>query len=501
MPSPVRRLLPALAFILLFLTACEVGAEISIDVEEDGSGTVETRVTLDSQAIGVIGEEALEDQLAIADLEATGWLIDGPFPDDDGVTVITGTKAFSTADQMQAVLDELMGANGPLRNFELTTERAFGETTYQLDGVIDFSGGIGLLGDADLLTSLDGNVLGRPVSEIEAEYGDPIEEIFPILVRIDVPGAEVREYVPTVVDTEPIDVDIMAVQENLIAKLWKWVGWAALILFAVSLVITTIGYIAERRIRARQPKFGSPESMRTRVPVGATAASGAATGRGPASPQSAVRQGSTGGPKRKLRLVVLDSMGVLFNTGDDPGELLIPFVHEHGGGASDNEIEEAHRLLTLGRMNTGEFWEEVGVDGEPLKLNEDYLRYIKLASGTTDFLKEMRRRDLAVAVVSNDASDWSQMLRDRHGLSVIEPWIVSAEVGVRKPDPGIYEALRRTTGVPYENCLMIDGRLSNLDAAKTLGMSTAWFTSQRPSPDQRPPHPVVMNFSEFFRRR
>ena len=194
-------------------------------------------------------------------------------------------------------------------------------------------------------------------------------------------------------------------------------------------------------------------------------------------------------------------MGVLFGTTDDAADLLVPFVRDQGSEATDSEIEEVHRQATLGRLSAAEAWRAVGLEGDAASYDAQYLSYVRLRNGAKEFLKEMQRRQMPVACVTNDVMEWSQKLRKMHGLEAVQPWIVSGEVGVRKPDPGIYEALRRTTGVPYESCLMIDGRVTSLDAARTLGMSTAWFTTGRPPADQRPNHPIVTSFSDFFRRR
>ena len=69
------------------------------------------------------------------------------------------------------------------------------------------------------------------------------------------------------------------------------------------------------------------------------------------------------------------------------------------------------------------------------------------------------------------------------------------------PAPGIYEALRRTTAVPYENALLVDVRAGHLDAAHALGMSTALLADSRPQDGEAPGHAVVTSFSDFFRRR
>ena len=51
-------------------------------------------------------------------------------------------------------------------------------------------------------------------------------------------------------------------------------------------------------------------------------------------------------------------------------------------------------------------------------------------------------------MVTNDFAEWSRALRDLYGLQGMKPWIVSAESGVRKPDPAAFEVFRKAAEVP-----------------------------------------------------
>jgi len=61
----------------------------------------------------------------------------------------------------------------------------------------------------------------------------------------------------------------------------------------------------------------------------------------------------------------------------------------------------------------------------------------------------MDQRGIAVACLTNDVSEWSALLRRRFELETrIRPWIVSGDVGARKPDPQIFAVLQRALDVP-----------------------------------------------------
>ena len=77
---------------------------------------------------------------------------------------------------------------------------------------------------------------------------------------------------------------------------------------------------------------------------------------------------------------------------------------------------------------------------------------------------------------------------------------MSAETGVRKPDPAAFEILNRASGCGYESCLVLDQAPNLLDTASALGMKTVQFTPQHDSNNDSSGHPKVKRFTEFFRR-
>ena len=206
-------------------------------------------------------------------------------------------------------------------------------------------------------------------------------------------------------------------------------------------------------------------------------------------------------PSRVLRLVVIGGWGVLFQPGDPAGELLIPFVRQSGSTASPVEIREAYRLATLGRLTPGQLWEACGLAGEPTWTHGPYTGRMTVSTGAADFVRSLLRRGVAVACITNDVSEWSWRLRAWTGFEAVTPWVISSDIGIRKPDPGVFEMLRRVSEVPFANCLVIDSDRRTLDAARSLGMSTALFgtqaTGQAPA---RATHPAVRDFAALLHR-
>lgn len=479
-----RRLLALLVAVMAVLTACDVRLEVGIDVEEDGSGVVSAGVGIDREAQTRFGN--LADVLVTDDLVAAGWEVSPPQTLDDGREWVTAQKAFANPDQLQVVLDELFGAGTVFTDVELIREGDGSTREYAVTGTVDLSEGLDLFGDPELDALLEIPPLGIDLAELEAQLGAPVADFVTAEVVVTLPTDEEQRFeVPL---GEQLQLDARGVEENRVAQLIGWVRWALLALFLLSLVLAAINVWLDRRFDRQRPER-RPARVRERV-RGADAAGGAA-----------VAAGASSGPRPQMQMIVLDSHDVLFRWPADPTEFVVPFAQGKGATVPADEIVELHRQATLGRMRSPAFWQACGVTGDPEQLDAELLASVRLQPGAKEFLREMHRRGVPVAVVTNDLADWSHRLRDLHGLGGVAPWIVSSEVGVRKPDPAAFEALRRVTGVPYFSMVVVDAKIPSLDSARTLGAMTAWFTRRPPVEGADPGHAVITKFADFFRRR
>jgi epoxide hydrolase-like predicted phosphatase len=55
--------------------------------------------------------------------------------------------------------------------------------------------------------------------------------------------------------------------------------------------------------------------------------------------------------------------------------------------------------------------------------------------------------------------------------------VISGEVGLRKPDPAIYELGAESIGLQPSECVFVDDLPGNLKPARDLGMATVHHTS------------------------
>lgn len=196
-----------------------------------------------------------------------------------------------------------------------------------------------------------------------------------------------------------------------------------------------------------------------------------------------------------LKVLVLDAMGVIYSVGDDVRGLLCPFIEEKGVTKDIAEIEGLYDLASLGKMSASEFWGELDLDPA---LEDEYLQRYTLTDGLIDFLKAIKAEGFQVWCLSNDLSEWSRKLRTRFGLAnYFRGFVISGDVGVRKPDRAIFEYLVRQLDVKPYDAVFVDDQPKNLDTAAELGFQTVLFApAGHDLPDEK--HQVVANFNELL---
>ena len=473
---------------VLALSACRVQSTVSVEVANNGSGTVGVEVFLDEKATAAVGN--LERQLRYEDLIDAGWLVDRPVLTDEGGTQVTAAKPFQVPDQLGTVLDEVLGP-GVFDDFELVRERSFGTTAWTISGLVDLSRGLDLFSDPALAEVFSGLPLGRTTEEL-AELVDcelpcdpaqafTLDFVVTLLDAPDSPAGSARSSVQ-LGDRTATPFELSWTIRHRTPRLWRV---ASLLLAGMVIVALTV-----QGVRALLRRRTTPATV---PPVRA---------RRQASEIIEQPSQSSGDPvDRSVQLVVVGGTGVVWQGGTGPEGLLVPFVRARGGIVDSEEIADRYRSASLGQVSTAEFWLSIGVPGDPDALDGDYLARVRLRSDARLFLEQMATRGLPVACMTNAVLSWTQHLRQGLGLEeLIAHWVVSGEVGARKPSNAMFEAVRRMTGVSYHNMLLIDSDSSTLEAGRGVGMSTVLMRGRTLVPGGFA-HPVIDGFADLFRAR
>ncbi len=196
-----------------------------------------------------------------------------------------------------------------------------------------------------------------------------------------------------------------------------------------------------------------------------------------------------------MRILVLDAMGVIYSVENDDRDLLCPFVEEKGGTKDTSKIEMLYHAASLGNMSSAELWEAVGLDPG---LEDEYLQRYKLTDGLTDFLEAVNSQGYEVWCLSNDVSEWSKKLRARFGSDrYIRGFVISGDVGVRKPEQAIFDHLIGQLTVSPRDAVFVDDQRRNLDVAAALGFNTILFVpSGQDLTDKK--HIVATSFADVL---
>jgi epoxide hydrolase-like predicted phosphatase len=87
-----------------------------------------------------------------------------------------------------------------------------------------------------------------------------------------------------------------------------------------------------------------------------------------------------------------------------------------------------------------------------------------------DGVRAARRAGVRTGMLSNS---WGDDRYDRDLLEeLFDAWVISGEVGMRKPDPAIYALAADRLGLPPEACVYVDDLPGNLKPARAMGMAT-----------------------------
>lgn len=247
-----RLLLPALTLLLAVLaTACQVRTTVTVDVAEDGSGTIEVAAGLDAEAMarvpdldgdGTSGPADLAALVRDDDLVAAGWTVADPETGDDGTTWLRVSRPFGTPEEADQILAGLSGDDGGLRELHLTRSASFGRTEFAFTGSADLSRGLEAFGDADLAAALDGEPLGEDAAAIEARLGKPLADMFTLEVTASLAG-ESTTWTPRLGDAPVAMVADVTVYDTPVLAL---AAVAVLCLVALAVLLTV------RAVRSRR---------------------------------------------------------------------------------------------------------------------------------------------------------------------------------------------------------------------------------------------------------
>ncbi len=143
---------------------------------------------------------------------------------------------------------------------------------------------------------------------------------------------------------------------------------------------------------------------------------------------------------------------------------------------------DASRRATLGQASDDDVWQSVA---DTLKLDpptrdqlrRDYFALDQIDSALMEFIRGLRSR-VRVGMITNAWPEVRRYLADEFKIAdAFDPLVVSAEVGLAKPDPRIYQLTLERLGMEPAEAVFVDDFEDNVAGARWVGMQAVHFTT------------------------
>jgi putative hydrolase of the HAD superfamily len=137
---------------------------------------------------------------------------------------------------------------------------------------------------------------------------------------------------------------------------------------------------------------------------------------------------------------------------------------------------------TIGLISARELWQQqstmLGLSAEEQKqLEEDYWSGEYVDTELLEFIRSLRPH-YKTALLSNAWSDAREAFSRKYRLDeIMDAIIVSAEEGLAKPDPRIFQLAAERLGVRPDECIFVDDVLDNVAGAQSISMKGVQFIS------------------------
>jgi epoxide hydrolase-like predicted phosphatase len=179
-----------------------------------------------------------------------------------------------------------------------------------------------------------------------------------------------------------------------------------------------------------------------------------------------------------IKAVIFDAGGVII-TSSDSYAFLAKKV-----GVSKARMDEVRvkymRPAQCGELSTDEFLtklsEEFKVTKEKLrKLFEEGSKLMSVDNEVVKIVDKLNENGYRLAMITNTIEFYSKFEKETEVYRNFSPMVASYQVGVRKPDPKIYEMVLKKLNLKGEECVFIDDHEEHLVPAAKLGMKTILF--------------------------
>jgi len=127
------------------------------------------------------------------------------------------------------------------------------------------------------------------------------------------------------------------------------------------------------------------------------------------------------------------------------------------------------------------FWKKYAKKKLPAGFESNFAmkkeQMIRKIPGMEELIISLKSQGIQVVLLSNTKEMRARFIEQQGGYDLFDPILLSCHLGLKKPDIRIYEKL--LTLLPYkaEECVFIDNRKKNIQAAQSCGLDGIVFES------------------------
>jgi putative hydrolase of the HAD superfamily len=187
----------------------------------------------------------------------------------------------------------------------------------------------------------------------------------------------------------------------------------------------------------------------------------------------------------RVRAVCWDLGGVLLRTSDWSKRRAWEVRLGLHPGALEQRIFDGRigRRAMLGQATAADVWDDLarglGLSAPDRdQLAADFFSGDRLDATLMEYIAVLRAR-VRTGLISNAWAGIRQVLGDGGGETTFHEMIISAEVGLAKPDPAIFQLALARLNVPAAAAIFVDDVPANLEAARAIGMRPILFNGTR----------------------
>lgn len=111
-------------------------------------------------------------------------------------------------------------------------------------------------------------------------------------------------------------------------------------------------------------------------------------------------------------------------------------------------------------------------------------QHLRVDPGMLDAVRTLRAEGLRCAIATNQHRERAAYMRRELGYEeLFEPMVVSAEIGVAKPDPAYFRRAVELLGLTARAVLFVDDVLANVESARSVGLVAEHFAKDAGRPE------------------